>query len=86
MDEYENEFKEELIFDKKVAGTIFFNTKFGAANVVFKELKGDYKKKKAEEKKKDDDKKEGDKKEGDKKDDDKKEEKKDDDKKKEEKK
>jgi hypothetical protein len=45
LDDNESEFKQEIIFDGKVAGTVWFNTKAKGTNVVFKELNGDYKKK-----------------------------------------
>lgn len=51
QDESENEFAKEIVFEGKVAGKLWFNTKKNA-NPLFKELKGDYKKKKPEPEKK----------------------------------
>ena len=56
----ESEWKEELTFEGKVCGFLWFNTRAGKANVVFKELSASYlkeqpvdeKKKEEEEKKK----------------------------------
>ena len=58
VEEEQSEFKEQIVFEGKVAGNLWFNTKKGI-NVVFKELKGNYQKvdleaekKKADEEKK----------------------------------
>ena len=84
-DDEESQWKEELIFKDKVCGTIWFNTRGNKANVVFKELKGDYKKNQPAPEKKEEEKKE-EKKEEEKKEQEKKEEKKEEEKKEEEKK
>ena len=47
IDDTENQFAQEIIYDRKVIGKLFFNTKKNA-NPLFKELKGDYKKKQPE--------------------------------------
>jgi len=58
QDDTENEFEREIMFKEAVAGKLWFNSKKNA-NPIFKELKGDYKKKLPEaEKKKEEDKKE----------------------------
>jgi len=58
QDDTENEFAREIMFKEAVAGKLWFNSKKNA-NPLFKELKGDYKKKLPEaEKKKEEDKKE----------------------------
>lgn len=55
LDDSENQFAREIIYEGKVAGKLWFNTKKNA-NPLFKELKGDYKKKLPEVEKKEENK------------------------------
>ena len=51
LDDSENEFAKEIVYEGKVAGKLWFNTKKNA-NPLFKELKGNYKKKQPQAEKK----------------------------------